>query len=258
MARDHTTLTIHGLDEDNKLVRADVLAQKLQALIRGLRAADVLANGKITHQFIVTEMHVSSAVFQVREKQTTHGEAPHSTIPVFEKAVQSVYQGDKGVARLPTRLVSSIAALSSGAKKRFAHGEVGEGENIVRVDEYLFRQSVRAKESVKTVARAATVAHFNGMAVSSFDGTLQLLDSRGTVLLTKLTLTGSRQELDCIVNKDHIPEFSQYFEKRVRVEGRAHYNGRAALPERVDAVKISAIKAQPNLLRWRGAFEAAG
>lgn len=257
MARDHTTLTIHGLDEDNKLVRADVLAQKLQALIRGLRAADLLANGKITHQFIVTEMRIGSAVFQVREKQTNHGEAPHSTIPVFEKAVQSVYHGDRAVARLPSRLVNSITALSSGAEKRFAHGEIGEGDNIVRVDEYLFRQAVRAKEAIDVVAGAVAPTYFNGVAVSSFDGTLKLLDSRGTVLLTKLTLTGTSREIDCIVNKDHIPEFREFFDKRVRVEGRAHYNGRTALPERVDAVKINPIKAEPNLLQWRGAFEAA-
>lgn len=257
MARDHTTLTIHGLDEDNKLVRADVLAQKLQALIRGLRAADILANGKVTHQFIVTEMHIGSAVFQVREKQTNHGDAPQSSIPVFEKAVQSVYQADKSVARLPPRLVNSITALSSGAEKRFAHGEIGEGDNIVRVDEYLFRQAMRAKETVTAVADAAAPSYFSGIAVSSFDGTLQLLDSRGTTLLTKLTLTGSRREIDCIVNKDQIPEFRQYFDKRVRVEGRAHFDVRSALPERVDVAKISAIKINPDLVRWRGAFEAA-
>lgn len=256
MRRDHTTLTIHGLDEDNKLVRAEVVAQKLQALIRGLRAADVLANGKVTHNFIITEMRVSSAVFKVREKQATHGDAPQSTIPVFEKAVQSVYQGDVGVARLPSRLVNSISSLSSGAEKRFAHAEVGEGENIVRIDDYLFRQAVRAKTALDVVKEAATPEYFNGVAVSSFDGTLQLLDSRGTALLTKLTLTGSRREIDCIVNKAHLPEFREYFDKRVRVEGRAHYNRASALPERVDAVRIDAIKAEANLLRWRGAFEA--
>lgn len=256
MARDHTTLTIHGLDEDNKLVRADVLAQKLLALIRGLRAADELANGKVTHHFIITEMRVGSAIFQVREKQATRGEAPRSAIPVFEQALQSIYQGDEAVARLPSRLVNSITALSSGADKRFAHGEVGEGSNIVRLDEFLFRQAVRAKESVEAIAIATAPEYFNGIAVSSFDGTLQLLDSRGTVLLTKLTLTGSRREIDCVVNKAHIPEYSKFFEKRVRVEGRAHYNRQDPLPERVDAVIISAIQPEPNLLRWRGAFGA--
>lgn len=254
MATDHTTLTIHGLDEDNKLVRAAVFAQKLRALISGLQQADKLANGKLLHDFIITEMRVSSAVVQIRERQRTSEIPKHSGIATYQRAVKAVYQGDKAAERLPERLVSSIAALSSGADKRFAHAEIGEGDNIVRIDQYMFKQAVRAKQAAQLVAHASNAPFFSGAAVSSFDGVLQLLDSRGTALLTKLTLTASGKEIDCVVNREHIPEYRQFFEKRVLVEGQAHYNGRSAIPERVDAARIKELKASPDLVRWRGAF----
>ncbi|GGI34637.1 hypothetical protein GCM10010987_80300 [Bradyrhizobium guangdongense] len=41
-----TTLTVHGLDGDNKAVRADVFTRKLRALLAGLGVADKVANGK--------------------------------------------------------------------------------------------------------------------------------------------------------------------------------------------------------------------
>ena len=70
----------------------------------------------------------------------------------------------------------------------------------------------------------------------------------------KLILSKSTVEIDCILNKDKVPEARDAFDKRVIISGIVHYDGTIELPSRVDVVTIRIVKSNPDLLRWRGSL----
>lgn len=258
MASDgQTTLTIHGLDEDNKLVRADVLAQKLQALISALKSADKHVNGVEAHAFIITDMKVSSALIKVKERRRIKKPAVRSSIEAYEAGVKAIYNGDTIAASLPKKFVRSVASLSNGAKDKFAHAEIGEGATILRVDDYLLKQAQKTEESIDQFTELVRPKYFSGIAQTSLDGVLQLLDSRGNAWLAKITTTAGKKEINCVVNKAAVPDIGQYFDKRVIVRGNAHYDRESPIPQRIDIVGVQEVKANSDLLRWRGAFNPA-
>lgn len=253
---DETILTIHGLDCDNKLVRADVFSRKLRAFLAGLYEADKLANnGRRAHRFMIEDMKKSSAQIRVREKQATREPPRGSGVATYERALKAVYNGDRSVERLPIRLVTHIRSLTTGAEKEFAHGEVAfsGADNVVRIDEFLRKQSARA--AAATTPPTAD-QFFQGVAVGSFDGVLKVIDSRGgQTIRAKLVTTAGDIEIECIVNRTQLDDFRNNFDQRVRVEGTAHYINDMALPIRVDVHSLTPVKADADLTRWRGAFK---
>jgi hypothetical protein len=249
------TLTIHGLDADNKLVRADVFVRKLQALLKGLKIADQATNGTLAHQFIVEEMRVSSALVRVREKISGRKRDAMSCVEAYSAAIKAVYDGQASPQRVPPALVSTFKALSEGADKRFRHAEIDfESDNIIRIDDYMLRQSQRALErDVKKVLTERT-PFFRGIAIGTFDGVLRVIDSRGELLRATLVTTAGAKEIDCVVKKDRVEDFAQNFDHRVRIEGTAHYESDSALPVRVDVKTVRPIRPNADLRRWKGAF----
>ena len=158
-----TVLTIHGLDGDNKLVRADVFSRKLQAFLKGLAEADKLANGKRVHRFMIEDMKKGSAQIRVRERQTVRGAPRPSGVETYERALKAVYNADRSTERLPAALVTAIRSLTIGAETDFAHGEVAfdAPDNVVRIDDFLRKQSERASDLVAAVsAGAVQIGHF--------------------------------------------------------------------------------------------------
>ena len=93
---------------------------------------------------------------------------------------------------------------------------------------------------------------YKGVATGSFDGMLQVMDSRGQVLRAQLITTAGRVAIDCVVPKALTQEFADSFDQRVRVEGTAHYDGERLLPVRVDVRAITPILPSADLRRWRG------
>jgi hypothetical protein len=258
MAEDaETVLTIHGLDGDNKLVRADVFARKLRALLAGLAEADKLVNGRRAHRFMIEDLKKSSAEIRIREKQATRQLPMASGVRAFESALKAVYNGDRSIERLPKKLVTSIGGLSVGAERDFAHGEVAfhGQDNVVRIDDFLRRQSEKA-QTIVAQNNAAQDAYYQGIAIGSFDGVLKLIDSRGQTIRAKLITTAGSVEIDCIVNRAQLDEFTDNFDRRVRIEGTAHYEAERPLPIRVDVRGITPVKVDADLTRWRGAFHA--
>lgn len=258
MAQDaETVLTIHGLDGDNKLVRADVFARKLRAFLAGLAEADKLANdGKRLHRFMIEDLKKGSAQISVREKQATRDVPKASGVATYERALKAIYNGDRSVERLPKRLVANIRSLTTGADREFAHGEVSfEGkDNVVRIDDFLKKQSDRATELV-VAAADVRAPYFQGTAIGSFDGVLKVIDSRaGQTIRAKLITTAGEVEIECIVSRTQLAELKDNFDQRVRIEGTAHYVAESGLPIRVDVHSVSPVKAGADLTRWRGAF----
>jgi hypothetical protein len=76
------------------------------------------------------------------------------------------------------------------------------------------------------------------------------------MLRGKLILSAGGREIDCVMNKDCVPEARGSFDKRVVIEGTAHYDGVSQLTSRIDVRTIRIISDKADLLRWRGAFRS--
>jgi hypothetical protein len=97
---------------------------------------------------------------------------------------------------------------------------------------------------------------YRGIATCGFDGFLKEIDARGTMLRGKLVLSAGGAEIDCVMNKERVPEARESFDKRVIIEGKAHYDGINQIPSRIDVRTIKILKEDADLLRWRGTFRA--
>ena len=93
-----------------------------------------------------------------------------------------------------------------------------------------------------------------GGQLASFDGELKEIDNRGRILRGKLILSAGAVEIDCVMNKERVPEAREAFDKRVIIEGTAHYDRDQQLPTRIDVSTIRSMGDRSGLLRWRGAF----
>lgn len=253
MGAPEATLTIHGLEGDAKRVRADVFARKLTAFIRGLIEADKLANGKQKHVYVIEELAIGSAVARVREKQKGRAVPEKSAIRTYSRAATAVYTGERYVERLPVALVSSIDSLSTGAGVQLDHAEVKFDDGVIRIDDYLKKKTQSALKLLRNPSDQSGAKHFRGTAFGSFDGELKMLDHRGELLRAALITTAGRLELDCIVNKELGDTIANSFDRRVRVDGLAHYDGESLLPTRIDVRGIAPVKQDASLRRWRGA-----
>ena len=259
MAReDVITLTVHGLDADNQLVRADVFARKLAAFIQGLAAADKLANdGKRLHTFMIEQLKESSALARVREKQRTKVRPGRSAVQTYDRSIRAIYNGEKSAHELPPALVNSIRTLSVGTWKVLKHAEVttdpDDACKVIRIDDYLHRKAEEALREAPETGTSAQ-AYYQGTAIGGFDGTLEVLDGRGQALRAKLITTAGNMEIDCVVPRHLFELLRDNWERRVRIEGTAHYEGNRALPSRIDVLDIRPLKAGADLIRWRGAL----
>ena len=167
----------------------------------------------------------------------------------------AVYNGDRGsVSRLNHIMVQKIHTLSKGASTKFAHAELSfPGETVLRIDDYLQdrAEDVIADPLGEIIGQPQS---YRGSAFSTFDGVLKEIDSRGIMLRGKLVLEPSASEIDCVMNKDRVPEARESFDKRVMINGIARYDGRGGLPVRLDVHKIRAVKRSGDLVKWKGAF----
>lgn len=249
MGDGQATLVLHGLDEDNRLVRANVFAKKVSRFVKGLEHADKLANRGRAHIIMIAELQEGSAVVKVREKPALRKRRPSSGIYKYKEAISWIYEGSRNTKQLPDSFIDTVEGLSSGAGSDFAHGELCFGnDNVIRIDDYLFRQAKAAKcREPHDRSR-----FYSGLSSGSFDGVLKVMDVRGQVLRAKLILTAGGAEIDCAVNRSRVPEVRQLLDERVRVEGMAHYGGGHPLPARVDIDNIKLVKKNASLLMWRG------
>ena len=255
--RDEAVFVVHGLDVDAKSVRADVFARKLLTFISGLREADRFANGKPEYTYIITALEVGSASARVREKQRVRNRPQHSSIAVFEQVANAIYNGDRVVAQYSEKLVHQVGKLSVGVLETFSHAELAFSDNtVIRIDDFLARQSEAARQILTVGPKGLLDQYYRGRAIGSFDGELQEIDNRGLMLRGKLILSAGI-EIDCVMNKDRVPEAREAFGKRVAVEGTAHYDGDEQLPTRIDVAAIRIKGERNDLLRWRGVFASA-
>jgi hypothetical protein len=257
LRRDEASFVVHGLDTDAKSVRAEVFARKLLTLIACFREADRFANGKLAYGYIISALSTGSASVTVRQKQRSRARPKHSSIEIFEEVANAIYNGDRLVTAYPKKLIYRVGQLSAGALGTFSHAELAfSDENVIRIDDFFERQSEAANQFQLVGPEALRDRFYRGRAIGSFDGELQEIDNRGAVLRGKL-IVGAGVEIDCVLNKDRVPEAREAFDKRVVIEGTAHYDGEQQLPTRIDVSAVKIINQRPSLLRWRGAFAAS-
>ena len=251
---DETTFAIHGLDVDARIVRAEVFVHKLRDLMFALKAADKLANGRRSHDYLLPLLEHGSAVATVRER-VRRREPPQSSISQLKRVANAIYNGDiqRGQSH-DSEVVRRIEKLSRGASTRFAHAEISfADDSVIRIDDYFQKQA----EDAMREPREMPIGQFHsyrGAALGTFDGVLKEIDSRGTMLRGKLVLFPSSTEIDCVMNKNRVPDARESFDKRVVIKGTARYDGRSGLPARVDVEEIRAVKEMADLTRWKGAF----
>jgi hypothetical protein len=253
---DETKFVLHGLDADNRVVRASVFVEKLRTLLAALRIADTIANGKPTFMYMLTKLENGSAAATIREKQGARNRPRHSGIALFESTANAIYNGDRNVDHLPEPLVKQVQKLGKGVATRFSHAEISFSDDVViRIDDYLLRQTEAAYETLKS-PDGPPDRYYRGIAIGSFDGVLKEIDARGTMLRGKLVLTAGGSEIDCVMNKERVREAGNSFDKRVVIDGAAHYDGEKQLPARLDIKSLRVVSDSSNLLRWRGAFKS--
>jgi hypothetical protein len=204
---------------------------------------------------MLSRLESGSAAVTIREKQRGRKRPLASGITLFETTASAVYNGDRSVAKLPTELVRQVQRLGQGVAKKFSHAEVAfSDDNIIRIDDYLLSQSERAVEEAMHPLDAHQDKYYRGLAIGAFDGILKEIDARGTMLRGKLILSAGGIEIDCVMNKDRIPQARESFDNRVLIEGTAHYDGETQVPVRIDVHTIKRINGRADLLRWRGSF----
>ncbi len=239
---------------DARVVRADVFVQKLRDFLSALKTADKLANGRVIHDYMLPKLYDGSAVATVRERPKNR-EVSQSPIACFERVSIAVYNGDRHeVGALDPEIVRKIEKLSQGASERFSHAEVSfSDDKVIRIDDYLQHQAEDAL-LVPINVRAGKQKSYRGTALGTFEGVLKEIDSRGTMLRGKLVLEPGSTEIDCVMNKDRVPEARESFDNRVAIKATAYYDGRSNLPARLDVHEIRTISEKGNLIRWKDAF----
>jgi hypothetical protein len=246
---------VHGLDIDAAIVRASVFAKKLKTLVNALELADRIANDGIGHRYMISGLSFGSAAVSVREKVRFRKRSKHSGIALMEEAADAIYSRRARLQTLPKPLVQKVGRLSDGVAKQFSHAELAFSDNnVIRIDDFLARQSEAFESPLSEMIDSDSPRLFRGVAIGSFDGVLKEIDARGTMLRGKLILSAGSLEIDCVMNKERIPEARESFDKRVIVEGRAHYDGVEPIPVRLDVHTIRTAKTNADLGRWRGAF----
>jgi hypothetical protein len=250
MAQEEITLVIFGLQVDNGLVRADVFARKIRLLSLALKQADKFANGGKHFDFLVKDLVIGSASATLRERASSDRRPKNSSARTVGSICSNVYEG-RTVSNDARALLNTVSHLADGADKTFSHAEVRyASDNVIRLDRFFESQAVIARQAFSKIP--ATEPLFSGVCLTSFDGAIEVLDGRGSLLLAKLTLSAGGSEIDCVLRREMLPEAKDGFKAKVRVTGSGIYNGKSYLPTRFNVENIKQIDTSKSLLGWRG------
>lgn len=244
------TFTIHGVSTPgahDTSVLADVFVSKFEAILSALREADKALNPSTDrHEFVITELKTGSAVVRLSERAKSTKNLKvlgtrrrRSAIGAFLRCADAVYRNNRAVAWEYDELPSKVAAVCKGAGERFSHIEFqAPSTPVVRVDDYLARQSARLMSEGKSEELSW---HFQGQSTEAFDGYFREVDFRGTIPRGKLVLKGCAVELDCILRGMPLKQIKAAINTRVWMEGDAIYDGTSELPARIDARSMTPI-----------------
>lgn len=251
-------IKVHGIELVNQSeVSASVFAAKLSALVKALEAADALRHGRALHQYTIARLHTSSPTAILNERPLQQNVFIHpsaSAVPVFEQGIEAIKASAKPTPDL-TRFATTIARLARGAEKRFGFAEIRIADDrVLRIDRFLSERA-KAMARIKQTDGVPEGGWYRGSVLGSFDGKLEFVDLRGALPQIKLTLSAGGKQIDCICRKEDIEAVRPALDRRVRVFGRAIYDGSTGLPRRVEVTDINVLPEPGDFTRWRGSFE---
>ena len=256
MPRKKITFCLHGLAVEKNTVDAAVFARKLSAIVRGLSRADKIGNQGRRLDFVITELRMGSGFVGIEERQARANLPPTASgIEKFHAAIASIASGNG--AYLSSELIPPIKSLGKGANKMFSHIDVvldDDNETAVRVDNFFLEQVGVATNALAALADKRQRRLFKGRTKTTLDGTLKAVDHRGPKKLAFLRLTAGGAEIECTYSEQIAALIRPAFDVRSRVEAWAHYDGIAALPRRLELISAKPLKQNPDLKRWKGAF----
>lgn len=251
---------IHGPDGDRDgMLSASLFANKLGVLIRALKEADRRANGELRHDYGIAKLQSSSPTVMLKEHNLPryegqfHGE---SGVSAFQICADAVAAGESERVLQYGKCAVYIGQLAKGASKSFGYGEIWTGdEKSVRVDGFL-------QERTEAITRPEThrpqidgADWYKGVVDGSFDGAIKVVDLRGNLPEIKLILTAGGKQVDCVCTADEVEAIRANLDRRVRIFGRAIYDGRSGLPRRIEVRQIEPISGGADFTVWKGAFK---
>lgn len=247
IAPNQIELRVHGLTtDDHGRVPARVFANKLKQLVGALEAADIVANGRVIHSYVLAAMHMSEPTAVLAEVADDDLKYV-SALPVLTDAIEGIKTHDSRIERLSS-VVKKVGLLTSGVDTKFGFAEIRmENSNVIRIDNFLRDRAVQARKD-------SGDKWFSGVAIASFDGILKYVDLRGSLPQIKLTLTAGGKEIDCVCRRDDIETLGDTLSQRVRIYGRAIYHGSSPLPLRVEVTSVELVKKDVDFSRWKGSF----
>jgi hypothetical protein len=254
-------LRVHGRHDGGSgdEVPAAVFAQKLTILVRALRAADAAVNGRVNHEYVISDLRIGSALVELREADLSSYDliGSHSGVGAFDECVDAIRTGSIERAQDFGKCPSYVSQLAKGSGRRFGYAELWiRDESPLRVDEFLWEQTEAVISPSKYIAELeAAQQWYKGIAQGSFEGEVKEVDLRGALPEVKLVLTAGGKELDCVFRDVDIDRIREALNRKVRVEGTAFYDGRSGLPRRVEVTAVHPIGDAGDFRRWRGTFE---
>lgn len=254
----HITLRIHGIKTDegqSKPVDGLVFASKLGTMIRAMRAADRAKSGDARFNYAIHDLKPTSALVELIEVPVKGDFLSTSSVASFSECIFAIQDGRADAALKYGTCAHYVSQLASGSGSRFGYGEIlANGFEPIRVDNFLQERTRTIVEKAKEQSQE----WFQGVAFGSFDGRVEEVDLRGSLPQIKLLLSAGGREIDCVLRNFSTDEIRLMLGHRVRLSGRAFYDGREGLPVRIavssaDAVRV--IDGGQDFTRWRGAFE---
>lgn len=127
-------------------------------------------------------------------------------------------------------------------------------DRVLRVDQFLSERA-KAMARITEIDGVPEGGWYRGAVLGSFDGKLEFVDLRGALPQIKLTLSAGGKQIDCICRREDIDTDRPALDRRVRVFGKAIYDGSSGLPRRVEVTDIKVLPEPGDFTRWRGSFE---
>jgi hypothetical protein len=252
---------IHGTDSDrgDDDLAADVFARKILDLVHALSAADAAVNGKKAYEYVIARLNSSSPTATCQER-VVRWKTPrfdtHSAIGAFSLCATAIIEGRTEQARRFGKCAEYISKLGIGARKTFEYGELWVSEQqVFRVDSFLFERASAVVDPSKEIHPEHEETLFNGVSFGSFDGTVQVADLRGSLPAIKLILSAGKKQIDCVCRSTDIEKIRAALNRRVRISGRAIYDGRSPLPRRLEVADIQPVPTDLDFSKWKGTFE---
>jgi len=256
---------VHGPDMASDYLSAIVFADKLSTLVRAIKAADKAVNaGTALHDYVIAKLQSSTPTVTLFERPLPRFEnrlfGGNSGIRGFGLCAEAITAGERDRALLFGSCAKFISRLAKNAQSKFSYAEVWtEGENVIRVDPFLTERADAIIEGTPKIIQQAEatreVVWFEGVANGAFDGEIRAVDLRGALPELKLLLSAGGKQIDCVCRGVDIEVIRSALNRRVRISGRAIYDGYSGLPRRLEASEITIIDTDKDFKRWKDTFE---